>query len=571
MKAVTNNSRRNQFSTYVDKQIKQERSIMDLSHAHKTTFSQGQLIPFVTLECLPGDSFRLSQQSLFRFAPLLLPLMHRCDITFTYWFCPNRILHENPKDWTDFISMAEDIEAPTIEQYTKPSVFDTQGAGRDYWIVQYMGFPTVLDPLTEVDVPNEQIRILAYPIAAYVKIWDEYYRNPQIMPELFVPLVQGDNTAQYNVIDIPYGGATNNGLTSKLQVRRALWNRDYFTSALPTPQVGEDVLVPITNFNMDYSGTTHDNIGGPFQWKTASPPGGVPDTGAIALSDTGTGPDGHTVDLGQNNIYLDIQTQSATMREFRLAAVLLEFKEKLMRVGLRYAEYIEGIFGVNPEAGVIQRPVFIGSSSGTVVISEVMSTAETTSQTAGTTDGVTSPLGAYAGQALGMTKSKTFEYFCKEHGWIIGLVCIKPTSSYSQGLDRSWLRFAPLDYALKQFAQIGDQAILNKEVNFYWGDSTTGANEETFGYINRYSEYRYKNDIVSGQMRTLWPSYHLGRIFSEDPPTTTIPLNGEFITCNPRVDDVFQMAAAQVHEIFAHIYNEVTVARQLPKYGIPQL
>lgn len=587
MRPVSNQSRSySQFAGRPD-EYKRKQNLFDLSHDVKTTFSMGQLIPFLCLETLPSDNFIIDFECFTRFAPLYLPIMHRCDLTINYFYVPNRCLWVGAQNgnegslgdagnWMDYITQNRDLVAPYIiipaDAISINPVTGT-GPGIAYSLHDYLGFPT--DNITGGGSSINSMYVNAFPFAAFWKIYDEYYRNPQVEDAMSYILVAGEN----DLSDWPsyYPGPGDFGLF----VPYKLWNRDYFTACLPTPQVGADVQIPLVNMNFDNSATGIDpgEIGGPYRWRnyvTHTPADN--DNIAVSLSDTGTA--GGTSLTAGDPIYLDIQETAAPMREFRLAARMLEFLERLMRIGSRYRDFLKGQFGVDPDPGTIDLPVYIGGSKGRVIISEVMATAETTNDT-----DVLTPLGAYAGQALAMESAKRkIKYFCKEHGIIIGIINIQPRTSYMQGLSRMWTRGVNngaslqgtiYDYAFEQFAAIGDQAVKFKELRYDYNNAAPNIahNEATFGYIPRYSEYRWHNDIISAQMRTIWTSFHLGRIFTQDLEDSLLTpvLDREFVSCRPRVADVFQIGAAQDHEIYCHIFNNVHVWRQLPKFGIPSL
>lgn len=561
-KMVSNQSRNYaQFSGRPD-EYKRKKNQFDLSHDVKTTFSMGQLIPFLTLETLPGDYFECDFEVMCRFAPLFLPIMHRCDLTVHYFYVPNRILWPEPSGWSSYITQKEDLVHPWVPQPT-----DNPNNEKLFYVADYMGFP--LDNISPGGSTINTIPVNALPLSAYLKIYDEYYRNPQIQLERWFPLVPGEN-------DFLPANWTSGEL---FFVQSKLWNRDYFTSALPTPQIGAEVLVPMFNPDFDAIDSAGYSPDGPFRWRnilTDAPAA----TGSLAVTDASS-PAGRTLSSVGQDVYLDNQETAATMRQFRLAARMLEFLERLMRTGQRYRDFLKGHFGVDPDPGTIDLPIFIGGSKGRIIISEVMATAETTNDT----PEVITPLGAYAGQALAMESGRgKAKYFCKEHGWIIGIINIQPRSSYMQGLSKMWTRGVGVpgtdpgtvyDYAWEQFAGIGDQEIKFKELRYDMNNvaANINHNEEVFGYIPRYSEYRWNNDIVSGQMRTIWQSFHLGRIFTNDATLalTEPALNNDFLINLPRIDDVFQVAAAQYHEIYCHIFNNVNVWRALPKFGVPSL
>jgi len=238
---------------------------------------------------------------------------------------------------------------------------------------------------------------------------------------------------------------------------------------------------------------------------------------------------------------------------------MTEYLERSLRSGDRYRDFVKRNFDWDPNPLFIDRPVWIGGYTGNVVISEVMATAESTNVV----------VGNYAGKALASDSSPVFEYTCPDYGFIMCLFSVYPKASYYSGLENMWVRSSKMDYMWEQFAQIGDQPLRNKEVWFSWYDADIDWNDEIFGYLPQYAQWRYSNDIVSGQMRTLWEAFHLGRKFSA---ATDVVLNSEFITCTPDIGRVFVVdAEAGEHEIYVHAYNRIEILRRLGRFGLPQL
>lgn len=531
-------------------------NMFDLSHDHKLTFTMGKLVPFLTKEVMPGDKWFIRCEAMLRFAPLYLPIMHRVNVSLDYHYVPYRLLwplRQNVEEtgydrsgWEVFINPGDPAvvdSGSSVHPYIVTTAYDAVSGFSAYAneLPQYMGFPTAL-PGT-VGVLNA-FQLNAFPFFAYYMIWDWQYRNDQIQERIFSQCVSGNNTSL-----LPGTGGPE-----FLACKYRNWNRDNFTAATPTPQIGAEVQIPM--FDVDYmDAVTGTEFNGPYRWRQQSDD--TPSPSGDLIVGAG-GPLGHT-EAGVTPVYLDIQETAASIAQLRYSLMLQEYLERAMRAGDSYPDYINTFFGVNPFAGVIQVPQYLGSKKGRVVVSEVMSTAET----------ATLKVGSYAGQALAIESSNdTIELEAKEHGIIIGLISVYPDSSYMQGIDKMFLRQLPTDYPLEQFALIGDEAILNKEVNAQVaGAGTPEYNDEIFGYNRRYYDWIYSNDIYSGLMRTTFISFHLGRLLSVTDPQLTV-LDSAFIECRPDVMRVFQVAENE-DEIYCHIYNDIKVLRRLPKFGIP--
>jgi len=252
---------------------------------------------------------------------------------------------------------------------------------------------------------------------------------------------------------------------------------------------------------------------------------------------------------------------SSTIRDLRYSEQFLAFLERAQRSGGvsgNYNEFVKRETGFDPNPLFIDRPVWIGGYTGDIIINEVMATAEVGEYT----------VGEYTGKAEARDSTPQFNYLCPDYGFIIPILTVYPKASYYSGLDNMWRRQTKMDYFWEQFALIGDQPITNKEVWFSWYDADVDWNDEIFGYNQQYLQHKYSNDIVSGQMRTLWESFHLGRKFTA---ASQVVLNEDFIVCRPDIGRVFIVdAEAGEHECFVHAYVSIDVNRRLPYNAIPE-
>lgn len=491
-------------------------NVFDLTHDIKTSFNPGELVPTTVIETIPGDKFKIGVENMLRFAPLISPVMHMTDVTTHYFFVPNRLVWE---EWPKFIIQHDDpIEAPymNVSEIVEGSLMD------------YLGFPT--------GVYGSLLKVSVLPLAAYLRIWNEYYRSQDLQDEYYATVVPGDNTSLY------YQWAYD-----RPPVRG--WQHDYFTACLPWPQKGDTVQVPLTQ-NPSGAPVVLDN---PLQnYGKVRRPDGTQVAGSNPLfSENGDFYIGNSNGRGvydpNGTLRADIQEVAAPIETLRRAMVLQQWLEKNARGGSRYIESILAHFGVMASDARLQRPEYIGGSKQKMVISEVLSTAETADM----------PQGNMAGHGLSIGGGNTFATYCEEHGFIIGIISVRPKTAYQQGLHRQFSRFDALDYAWPSFAHLGEQAVLNREI-YAVGDEPN----LTFGYIPRYSEYRYIPSRVSGEMRSTLSQWQWGRIFASQPV-----LNGDFIACNPS-NRIFAVTT-NVDHIYAHIFNNITVLRKLPKFAVP--
>jgi hypothetical protein len=507
-------------------------NVFDLSHDVKMSFKMGGLYPTCAMDCVPGDKVKISTETMLRFAPLIAPVMHKVNVTTHYFFVPNRILWPN---WEQWITGNLDVVPPYSYFYDIP----VKSLG------DYLGLPTEASSNGYV-YPDRNAQIFSpLSIAAYNKIWNEYYRDQNLQSELVDSLTDGENVA--------FGTSATS--YAKSAVRQRAWQHDYFTSCLPWAQKGDAVTIPLGEFTdvpIDYV-----NSGDPTITRKSSDGAAINITGMFSQTISGQAgsltdsTDTHLLSL-DNSSNLKAKTseltaEAADINSLRRAFRLQEWLERNARGGTRYIESILAHFGVKSSDARLQRPEYLGGSKGKMVISEVLSTAETTA-----------PVGQMAGHGISVSGGNEFQYNVEEHGWIIGLISVTPDTAYQQGLHRSLNKFDRLDFYWPTFANIGEQEVKAKEI---YGSSEFG--DTTFGYVPRYAEYKYLNSRVAGEMKTSLDYWHLGRIFAEEPN-----LNGEFISCEPSTR-IFAVEDPEVDNIYAHIFNNIKAIRKMPKYGTP--
>lgn len=504
-------------------------SRFDLTHDVKLSFSMGELVPTFCQECIPGDVFQIRPVNFLRFAPLISPVMHKVNVVTDYYFVPYRILWD---EWEKFITGGQPGD-PVPEM---PYIFiETNDVGS---VADYLGYPT------NTTANREPLKVGILPIAAYLKIFDEYYRDQNLQEALWDTYepVAGSNV---NYADWFLDGSL---------LLRA-WERDYFTSALPFAQKGDAVSIPLV---FDDAEVIYQNDAA-AEPKWHDPDNGNPRSGAA----TGQVTDGLSLVGGQlaaynpdGTLFADVQASAATIETLRRAFRLQEWLERQARGGTRYIEQVYSHFGVKSSDQRLQRPEFIGRAKQNMTISEVLATAETTDA------GIA--VGSMAGHGISYGGG-SFYYRAEEHGVIIGLINVQPTTAYQQGIHRMFTRFDKLDFAWPTFANLGEQSIATKEL-YAW--QALGQDlDATWGYTPRYSEYKFANNRVAGEFRTTLNFWHLGRIFTGN---SAPPLNEDFITATP-ITRIFAVTDPGADHIYAHVINQCYASRKLPYFGIPTI
>lgn len=562
-----------------------QRSRFDRSFDYKTTLNAGYLIPVLVDEVLPGDTFSLRMNSFVRMNTLVAPFMDNVYMDSFFFFVPNRLVwdnwqrfcgeQKNPGDSTDFLI----------------PILKNPGTLQNGTIFDYMGLPTGV-PLNNTNNP-----INSLPFRAYNLIFNDWFRDENLIDSVPVPTGDGPDDM------------------SNFKLLRRAKRHDYFTSALPWPQKGPAVEVglsgnaPISGWN---SGTFNfeavsDSDEMPYFKFTSNPLLGIPsrfpgqNSGFtfMRLADYPTsqsenayawtsniqtdGGDGNGETFATNlrgfvglpdeaneivlkglrmtpsdtsSLYADLSGVNAiSINDLRQAFQIQKFYEKWARGGSRYTETLRVMFNVISPDARLQRPEYLGGTHSRI---NIVPTPQTSSTDSTSPQSNLSAFGVLGDSAHGFTKSFV------EHGYVIGLVCIRADVTYQQGLNRMWSRRSLFDFYWPTLAHLGEQPILNKEL-FTQGNAQ---DDEVFGYQERYAEYRYKPSFITGKLRSTDPQsldvWHLAQKFDGLPT-----LSQDFIEENPPIDRV--IAVQNEPQFFADFYFNFSCSRPMPVYSVPGL
>lgn len=527
------------------------RNLFDLSHEVKMSGKFGYLYPCMVMDCVPGDTIRNQMTAFMRFAPMLAPVMHRIDVTTHFFFVPMRLVTDY---WEAFITGGMNGTTEVVLPFTTPASIAAASVTpgdlvRKGTLWDYFGLP-VLEGANPSVFSETEFSVL--PFRAYQKIWNDWYRDPNFDQETDLDLA----------VD---GEITSSGEINKyLKIQRRGWQKDYFTSALPWPQRGPTVLMPLSGV-----ATAGDIV-------YSNPARATTDM--LFATDVPIDYAGDGVNLNRplevndrpvtieniNSIAFD--NASTTINDLRRALAIQRWLENNARGGGRYIEQIQAHFNTRVPDYRLQLSEYLGGGKQPVQISEVLATAGGTDQP---------PVGDMGGHGISVGKSNRFTYRCQEHGFVIGIVSVMPQTAYQQCIEKMWTRDNKFDFLWPELARLGEQEIKSKEVFYSFDADDDEENEELFGYVPRYSEYKFKQDRVAGDFRDTLSIWHLSRIFVDRPVLgatfTTMYEDGNSIDFQEETYRRIFAVDDGTDYLWMQLFHRLTAKRPLPYFGVPSI
>ena len=533
-------------------EIKASRTRFNRDQTILTTFDSGKLIPFYVDEVLPGDTFNVDTAAIIRMTTPKFPIFDDAFIDFYYFYCPNRILWD---DFKQFMGEAEDKPWMPTKEYKVPQIKiegkESQSLPAEGSILDYMGVPT------KVGAP---FSINALPIRAYVVIWNEFFRDQNV--ENQAVLLKDDKDTTYQ--------DSNNNEDIEAMLKEAYTGgrclpvnkfHDYFTSCLPYPQRGPAVTLPMEGNAPVFGYNTIQDTAKITDKIILNQP--WPANGTTDFLNTEKG--GKLTGKGELDggnytaeafLKADLSAvTAATINDLRKAVAVQQYYEALARGGSRYREQVQALWNVTISDKTVQIPEYLGGGRYHVNINQIVQTV----------DNDKSPLGETGAMSVTPINESSFTKSFEEHGFVIGVCCVRHNRSYQQGLERFWSRKDRLDYYVPQFANLGEQPVKKKEI-MLTGKAT---DEETFGYQEAWADYRMKPNRVSGLMRSN-ATGTLDFWHYADNYETVPTLSQEWMT-EGKTEIARTLVVQNEPQFFGAIRVANKTTRRMPLYSVPGL
>nr|DAW36834.1 MAG TPA: Major capsid protein [Microviridae sp.] len=531
-----------------------------------TTFDSGKLIPFYVDEVLPGDTFDVNTAAIIRMTTPKYPVFDDAFIDFYFFYCPNRILWDNFKYFMGEVESTpwmptKNYKVPKIKMKATNEALKVPYEGS---ILDYMGVPTKI-----IGGENKEVEINALPIRAYVKIWNEFFRDENV--DNAAAIKTNDEDILYQ--DTPKETTIEETLKNAIHGGRCLpVNKfhDYFTSCLPYPQRGPEVTLPMSGNALvkAYSDREVKTEAGMSieSFTNTRNPTGTTKAQLYGINTIGSGKEtplewsiGTGMSTEERYLGADLSTvTAATINDLRKAVAVQQYYEALARGGSRYREQVQTLWNVVISDKTVQIPEYLGGGRYHININQII-------QTSGQQTNTDTPIGETGAMSVTPINESSFTKSFEEHGFVIGVCCVRHNHSYQQGLERFWSRTDRLDYYVPQFANLGEQPVKKKEI-MLTGNAT---DEETFGYQEAWADYRMKPNRVSGLMRSNATGsldfWHYADNYSE------VPTLSQSWMAEGKEEIARTLIVQDEPQFFGAIRVANKTTRRMPLYSVPGL
>lgn len=568
---------------------KPKRNKFNLSFENRFSCKMGELIPVMCKPVVPGDTFNVSSEVFIRTAPLVSPLFQQIDVYVHYFFVPNRLIY---KDWEQFISPHGTKSEPEPGEKQLPAIsgfYNYREQGFDEsdindhngTLLDFLGYRLVQGAGVQNLNDNTVFQSLL-PLNAYNLIYQQYYQDQNVGKSSTIddPVLLDESIvydSDWDTYSRDYENLSGESIENYFKLRQRCWKKDYFTSALPFTQRGDDVRIPLygsaaiksdgfvmnTEDNGSYTfGSSSSNSGAFFEGSS----------NAFDLTNSAHAKSSHVHSISSSDIasHLSVDTSqvsAATINELRRAIQTQKFAEISARFGGRYKEYVLGYFGISINDGRLQRAEYLGGGVQSIRIGDVFQTSSSVTQ-----GEQVAPLGDLAGRGSCYGNQNHFKKTFVEHGYVMAIMSIQPRAAYYQGINRDLSKMDRLDFYNPVFANLGEQPIYNHEIYRENKDVNKQTPNGTFGYTPRYAEYKFSLGEIHGEFRDSLNTWHDARKFG-----TTPTLSKSFLEVNEFKDGLNRIFAVEgteaqpVEHFYCYVNHNITALRPMPYFGVPLL